>query len=57
MIELVRDVFPDDMAIEFMDDWDLYHMGLGEVHCGSNVKRAPSQAWWTEGGHLLSEDE
>ena len=57
MIEYVRGIFPEGMDIQFMDDWDLYHMGLGEVHCGSNVKREASQAWWTEGAHLLSEDE
>jgi protein-arginine deiminase len=50
-------LFPEDLEIYFLDDWELYHMGLGEVHCGTNVKRTASQAWWSEGAHLLSEGE
>lgn len=37
---------PAGIELHFVDDWDVYHMGLGEVHCGSNVKRAPAGAWW-----------
>src|SRR5690606_5947232 len=25
---------PDDIELHFVDNWDVYHMGLGEVHCG-----------------------
>ena len=33
---------------EFVDCWDLYHRKLGEVHCGSEVKRdVPAADWWT----------
>jgi protein-arginine deiminase len=37
---------------EFIDDWDIYHLGTGEVHCGSNAQRKPfSNRWWeTTGG-------
>ncbi len=32
----------------FVDDFELYHSNLGEVHCGSNVKRAiPRYDWWS----------
>ncbi|MBK6799531.1 MAG: hypothetical protein IPG76_22860 [Acidobacteria bacterium] len=31
----------------FTDDWDLYHRLLGEVHCGTSVKRQfPLPNWW-----------
>ena len=34
-------------AVEFVDCWDLYHALMGEVHCGSNDKRAPPGVnWW-----------
>ena len=36
--EVVRR-FPESLNMVFLDDWYMYHMGLGEVHCGSNVKR------------------
>ncbi len=48
MIQAVRDLMPAELDIQFLDDWDVYHLGLGEVHCGSNVLRTPSTAdWWT----------
>ena len=28
------------------DDWEWYHMALGEVHCGSNIQRTPIENWW-----------
>jgi protein-arginine deiminase len=36
-----------------MDDWDVYHLALGEVHCGTNVTRTPTADWWERGLHLL----
>ena len=40
------------------DDWYVYHMGLGEVHCGSNVVRPPAQPeWWVAGTHLLQDED
>jgi protein-arginine deiminase len=54
MIEEVRKRFPASLNLHFLDDWTVYHMGLGEVHCGSNVKRETTTEWWTEGAHLLS---
>jgi protein-arginine deiminase len=43
---------------DFIDDWDDYHVALGEIHCGTNELRTPydGQAafgnvryanWWT----------
>ncbi|MCP4807494.1 MAG: hypothetical protein GY913_19895 [Proteobacteria bacterium] len=45
---------PDELNVVFLDDWDVYHLGMGEVHCGSNVIRTPAEnAWWTDARHLL----
>ena len=31
----------------FVDDWDLYHVNTGEVHCGTATKRKlPDFNWW-----------
>ncbi|WP_443055627.1 protein-arginine deiminase domain-containing protein [Streptomyces sp. NBC_00690] len=30
----------------YIDDWYTYHMGAGEVHCGTNTLRDMSRAWW-----------
>ncbi len=38
-----------------VDDFDVYHLGLGEVHCGSNSKREPSGDWWSSAIHLIEE--
>jgi hypothetical protein len=37
---------PAASEIHFVDNWDVYHLGLGEVHCGTNVRRTPSAMWW-----------
>lgn len=37
------------LNVNFMDDWDLYHRNLGEVHCGSNVSRRMDLRWWESG--------
>jgi len=39
-----------DYAVHWVEDWDLYHRMLGEVHCGSNAKRElPDVNWWETG--------
>jgi protein-arginine deiminase len=50
---------PPELRLEFMDDWQVYHMQLGEVHCGSNVVRAPYDGadWWNEGWSLMEESK
>lgn len=35
------------VTVDFVDDWYPYHVKLGEVHCGTNTRRAPrSTRWW-----------
>ena len=55
MIPAARGVFPDDMNVNFIDDFWVYHFGLGEVHCGSNVVRTPVTDWWKTIGTLVEE--
>lgn len=36
-------------TLRFIDDWKVYHRADGEIHCGTAVKRTPSNvAWWTQ---------
>lgn len=46
---------PPELDVVFLDDWQVYHVNLGEVHCGSNVVRTPDpdHAWWVDARHLL----
>ena len=44
---------PAGLQLHYVDDWDVYHMGLGEVHCGSNTRRTPIEPWWASAAHLL----
>ncbi|HEY0139237.1 MAG TPA: protein-arginine deiminase family protein [Nannocystis sp.] len=39
---------PKDLVLHFVDNWNVYHVNLGEVHCGTNVQRAPLANWWEE---------
>lgn len=41
----------EGLLINFVDDWDLYHALLGEVHCASNVDGPPpaNVKWWEVG--------
>ena len=48
---------PADVDVVFVDDWSVYHMGLGEVHCGSNTIREPMGEWWNDAMHLLEDGE
>ncbi|MCC6749276.1 MAG: protein-arginine deiminase [Deltaproteobacteria bacterium] len=53
------DVFKDQMekalaahgvAVKWLENWDLYHRNMGEVHCATNTARAiPSAKWWESG--------
>lgn len=40
------DAMPSGLDLHFVDNWDVYHLGIGEVHCGTNVTRTPTDAWW-----------
>ena len=48
-----KDIFEDKIKtvlgnnIEFIDSW-FYHVGVGNIHCGSTVKRSPPLNWWTK---------
>jgi protein-arginine deiminase len=37
------------LEVHFADDWDTFHEGAGEVHCGTNVARTIQSAWWETG--------
>ncbi len=37
------------LDVFFADDWDTFHLGEGEVHCGTNVSRDMTLPWWTSG--------
>ncbi|MGI5400984.1 protein-arginine deiminase domain-containing protein [Streptomyces sp. CA-135486] len=34
------------LKVSYLDDWHTYHLGMGEVHCGTNTLRDASAAWW-----------
>ncbi|MEV3970429.1 protein-arginine deiminase domain-containing protein [Streptomyces sp. NPDC050698] len=34
------------LKVWYIDDWYTYHLGMGEVHCGTNTLRDASAAWW-----------
>ncbi len=37
------------VEVFWIEAWDVYHVGAGEVHCGSNVERElPQIPWWLE---------
>lgn len=38
------------VTVHFVEDWDEYHVNLGEVHCGTNTtRRVPDAKWWESG--------
>lgn len=37
-----KDNLPSGVTPVFVDDWDVYHMAQGEVHCGTNQLRDPA---------------
>ncbi|MFW5878955.1 MAG: protein-arginine deiminase family protein [Myxococcota bacterium] len=40
---------PLGITVNWIDSWDVYHVGLGHVHCGTNSDRVlPDVPWWTE---------
>ncbi|MGW0828365.1 protein-arginine deiminase family protein [Streptomyces sp. NPDC002845] len=34
------------LKVSYIDDWYTYHLGQGEVRCGTNTLRDTSTAWW-----------
>ncbi len=38
---------PLGLVCHFIDDWEPYFLGGGEIHCGTNTRRQPfTQKWW-----------
>jgi hypothetical protein len=52
-IEAMNEALPSGLTPHYVDDWDVYHLGLGEVHCGTNMTQTPTASWWEVGLHLL----
>ncbi len=52
----IESLIPASLEPIWLDDWDNYHIMLGEVHCGSNVIRTPIDNWWESARHLLGGD-
>lgn len=46
-------LLPPHLRAHWVDDWDVYHMGWGEVHCGTNVRRDQPLDWWSAAPHLV----
>lgn len=44
LISWWKEALPSGITPYFVDDWDVYHMAQGEVHCGSNQTRTPALA-------------
>ncbi|KAI9149954.1 Cytochrome P450 monooxygenase lepH [Paramyrothecium foliicola] len=43
----VRDAYAKaGMSVSFVDDYLSHHVGLGEIHCGSNTLRETTVSWW-----------
>jgi len=40
---------PFGVNVSWIEDWDLYHRLLGEVHCGTNATRQVVSKWWESG--------
>lgn len=52
-IAAIAPLLPASLEQHWVDNWDWYHMGLGEVHCGTNTQREQTGAWWDDARHLL----
>jgi protein-arginine deiminase len=38
------------VTVDYIEDWDEYHLGVGEVHCGTNsTRQIPEARWWESG--------
>jgi protein-arginine deiminase len=52
--DIFKTAFADALAkigitVDFVEDWE-YHVGMGEVHCGTNTTRQiPEAKWWESG--------
>lgn len=49
--QLEQALAPHGLTVAWIDDWDLLHRFVGEVHCGTNALRAvPATPWWAASG-------
>ncbi len=47
---LVSALAPHGITVHWVEDWEGYHLGIGEVHCGTNAARKiPDIKWWETG--------
>lgn len=48
--QLEEALAPHNIQVKWIENWYLYHLNAGEVHCGSNtMRRVPSAKWWESG--------
>lgn len=52
VVSAIEALLPPDAVTHWLDDWDTYHLMMGEVHCGTNTRRAQTRPW-TDARHLL----
>jgi len=50
-------LLPADVEPVWVDDWEVYHIALGEVHCGTNTTRTPAASWWEDAMHLIQDGD
>ena len=55
VIAAIEPLLPAATTKHWVDGWDIYHLGWGEVHCGTNVNRSQTVDWWTAASHLVEE--
>jgi protein-arginine deiminase len=49
--QIINVLAPFGVNVYFVENWNLYHRLLGEVHCGTNATRAvPANVKWWESG-------
>ncbi|MEM6928964.1 MAG: protein-arginine deiminase family protein, partial [Myxococcota bacterium] len=50
-------LLPADVDPVWVDNWDVYHIALGEVHCGTNATRTPTANWWEDALELIQDGD
>lgn len=53
LIAALASLWPPTATPVYLDDWNVYHAMLGEVHCGSVTRRTPSARWWESALSLI----
>ena len=58
IVAYLLDQLPEEtLDVVFVDDWQTYHLQLGTVGSGTNVKRTAPRTWWNDGAHLFADEE